>query len=79
MIGADAGVSTVKMVAVEGLVFEAVEIDGDSNYMVMTLINKDIIVLVQIVVLRSDIQYLKTVVFFLVSGLANVVIQEQYP
>ena len=44
----------------------------------MTLMNQDITMLLQIVVLGSEIRCLRTVVFLLVSHLVDVVIKDKY-
>ena len=74
MIDLDAEVSAEKtMVA---LVFE---IDGGGIHTAMTLMNQDTTVLLQIVVLGSEIRCLETVVFPLVRCLIDVVIEDEYP
>ena len=55
------------------------EIDGGGIHMAMTLINQDITVLLQIVVLGSEIHCLGTIVFPLVHCLVDVVIEDEYP
>lgn len=54
------------------------KINGGSIYMVMILINQDIMMLCQIIVLVSEIRYLRTIVFLLVFCFINVIIKEQY-
>lgn len=54
---------------VESFVLKAVEIDGDSIY---------IIFLVQIVVLGFNIQYLVSVIFFLICYQVDVVFEDKY-
>lgn len=73
IIGSNAGVSTVKIVVVEALVLEAIEINGDSNYMAMTLMNQNTIVLFQIIVLGSKTRYFETIIFSLVPCLVDIV------
>ena len=74
IIDLNAKVSTEK--AMVALVFE---IDGGGIHMVMALMNKNTTVLFKIVVLGSEIRYLRTVVFPLVLCLVDVVTEEQYP
>lgn len=71
MIDLDAEVLIKK--AMVALVFK---IDSSNINIVITLINQDTIVLFQIIVLVSKIQYLRTVIFLLVSRLINFVIKE---
>lgn len=59
----------VSAIVVKGLVLKAVEIDRDSNH---------IIILLQIVMLRFNIRCLKIVVFLLVSYLVDVVFKGEY-
>lgn len=67
MIELDAEVE-VSAFAAEDIVLEAVEIDGDGNHTT---------VLLQIVVLRSDIRCLETAVFLLVCCLVDVVFEDE--
>ena len=55
------------------------EIDGGSIHTAMTLMNQDTTVLLQIVVLGSEIRCLGTVVFPLVPRLVDVVTKDEYP
>lgn len=71
MIDLDAEVLIKK--AMVALVFK---IDSSNINIVITLINQDTIVLFQIIVLVSKIQYLRTVIFLLVSRLINFIIKE---
>lgn len=74
IIDLDTEVSPEK--AIVALVFE---IDGGNIHIVMALMNQHIMVLFQIFVLISEIRYLGTVIFFLVSYLVDDVTKEQYP
>ena len=78
MIGLAARVSGVKMATAEGLVLEAVEIDGDSMYTEMDLIEQDIKVLLQLAVVGSEIRFLETVVVYLVYCLAILAFKDEY-
>ena len=70
----DIGVSVEKTIM--ALVFE---INVGSIYTAMTLMNQNIMVLLQIVILESKIWCLGTVIFFLISCLVDVVIENEYP
>ena len=53
------------------------EINSSGIYMAMIMINQDTTVLLQIVILGSEIQCLGTVIFLLVLCLVNVITKEQ--
>ena len=52
--------------------------DYGGIYAVMILMNQDIMVLFQIVILRSEIWYFKAIVFPLVCCLIDIVIKDKY-
>ena len=79
MIGLAAGVFAVKMAAAESLVLEIVEIDGDGIHTEMDLIEQDIKVPLQLVVMRSEIRSLETVIIHLVCCLAIFAFKDEYP
>ena len=79
MIGLAAGVSAVKVAAAEGLVFEAVEIDGDGMHTEMDLIEQDIKVPLQLAMVGFEIRFLETVVVHLVYCLAIFAFEDEYP
>lgn len=56
-----------------GLTFE---IDDSGTHTKMALMNQDTIVLLLIVVLRSEVQYLGTILFFLVFYLVDIITKE---
>lgn len=74
IINLDAEISVEKIIVV--LIFE---IDSNGIYTVMILMNQNTIVLLQIVMLKSEIPYFGTVVFSLVFSLIDIITKEQYP
>lgn len=54
------------------------EIDGNGIHIRIALIDQDKIVLLQIIVLVSEIRWLKTVIFLLVYYLVDIVIEDEY-
>ena len=74
MIGLDAEEVVCAVKIMVALVFE---IDGNNIHMEMALMNQNTMVLLQIVVLGSEIWYLGTAVFLLVSCLVDIVTKEQ--
>ena len=85
-LDAEEMVSTVKIiyldteVSVEKTMIALIfEVDIGSNHTAMTLINQDATVLLQIIVLGSEICCLGTVVFPLVFCLIDNVIKDEYP
>ena len=69
----------MKTVAAEGLVLEAVEIDGDGMHTEMDLIEQDIKVSLQLAVVGSEIRSLETVVVHLVCCLITPVFGIECP
>ena len=69
----DAEVSVEKTIM--ALVFE---IDSINIHITMTLMNQDIIVLLQIIMLESKIRYLRTVVFSLIPRFVVIVTKDKY-
>ena len=68
-----------KMSAEKIMVAPVYKIDSGGIYTVMALINQKTTVLLQIIVLVSEIRCLGTVVFLLVPCLADVLTKGQYP
>lgn len=68
----------IKMSAKKTIIALVFEINGSSIYTVMVLMNRDTIVLFQVVLLATEICYLETIIFLLVPCLINVVTKEQY-
>ena len=54
------------------------EIDGGGIHTEIALIKQDTTVLLQIVVLGSEIRYLGSVIFFLVLRLVDIVFEDEY-
>lgn len=79
MIGLAAGVFTVNMAAVEGLVLKVVEINGDNMHTEIDLIKQDIKVPLHLAVVRSKIRSLETVIVYLVCCLAILAFEDEYP
>lgn len=73
MIDLNAEVSAEKILVV--LVFE---IDDNSIHIEMALIDQNTIVLLQTIMVRSEIWYLETLIFLLVCCLINIVITDEY-
>ena len=68
-----------EMFAKKTMVILVFKIDSGEIHTAIALINWDKMVLFQIVVLISEIWCFRTVVFFLVFCLVDVVTKEQYP
>lgn len=67
----------LKIFIVKTMIGLTFEIDNSDTHTKMLLIDHDTLVLLQIVILRSEVQYLGTISFFLVLYFVDVVTKEQ--
>ena len=67
-----------KMLTKKIMVTLVFEINVNSIYTTIILINPDIIVLFQIIILEFKIEYFKIIIFLLVCCLINIIIKDEY-